>query len=62
MPAYDYACECGRTAELRVSVEERDQQKCECGKPLKRVLCNPLTVTWSGKFHSPWAKKESGEW
>ena len=65
MPTYVYECEEGHIQEISRPMDDRDL-------PLYCPLCNregaknlmtrrmtaPMAVTWSGAFHSPWAKKQ----
>ena len=39
MPLYEYQCECGNEAEVRLPFEESNQfQACECGKIMQRKM------------------------
>ena len=39
MPIYEYHCECGNEAEVRLSFEGADQsQTCGCGKIMRRKM------------------------
>ena len=52
MPIYDYeVCKnCGRiTDERRLPMEERDNQVCVCGEPIKRL------ITFEGSVWAPTA-------
>jgi len=39
---YEYKCDCGKEFEEIVSVDDRDNVYCSCGKKAKRKLSNLL--------------------
>jgi len=65
MALYDYECTaCGARMERRVSIADRDKTVVcpHCQGKMVRKPNAPLTVLWAGRFHSPWHKKQTGEW
>ena len=53
MPRYDYVCdECGLFWESTNTVEECNNEKCECGKPARKLFSAPLIKYNCSGFHS----------
>ena len=45
MPKYCYQCECGKTKELIRKMSDRNNLvKCECKKPMKKLLSKPSLI------------------
>ena len=66
MPRYRFVCPfCEEEREVTLPADVRDEWTDECtccGEYIERRPTVPMAVLWDGKFHSPWAKKEEGEW
>lgn len=61
---YDFYCQaCRKGYEVTTTASKRDEpHKCPQGHVMRRQLSVPMATLWAGKFHSPWNKKETGEW
>ena len=57
---YDYTCKCGKQFERIVKYEDRDKQKCECGKKATRAEISACNFHLKGSgFYSTDNKKAS---
>lgn len=55
MPIYSFECEeCGGRKELKLKIDERnEEQKCQCGEPLTRVIEAPAPPIFKGDGFTP---------